>query len=289
MSFIRLENDDTTITAESIISAAWGENVEQLTTFFTSSFQTGSESGPYFWDIYSEDQGTLAPSGSVEFSIAHAVSGSSFTTASHAVWNQYATLLYGSDRTAALSKLSTDFFVINVSRAKYKEKLNVSNFVLDTGSGDLFTANDSTSFEVVDGGRRFALSSSAGTESGHIFPDVGIITIPTGSLDGATNITQFFNQISGSANFTLYSEETITSNFIFVRARNFQLNYSTNPSFATNEGVIRQPRFVDSPQAFPTTVGLYNDANELVAVAKLSRPLIKDFNKEALLRIKLDF
>lgn len=288
MSFIRLENDDTTITAESIISAAWGENVEQLTTFFTSSFQTGSESGPYFWDIYSEDQGTLAPSGSVEFSIAHAVSGSSFTTASHAVWNQYATLLYGSDRTAALSKLSTDFFVINVSRAKYKEKLNVSNFEIETTSRE-FQPTDPTTFEVVDGGRRFALSSSAGVESGHIFPDVGIITIPTGSLTGATNITQFFNQISGSANFTLYSEETITSNFIFVRTRNFQLNYSTNPSFATDEGVIRQPRFVDSPQAFPTTVGLYNDANELVAVAKLSRPLIKDFNKEALLRIKLDF
>jgi hypothetical protein len=288
MSFIRLENDDTTITAESIISPAWGENVEKLTTFFTSSFQTGSESGPYFWDIYSEGQGTLAPSGSVEFSIAHAVSGSTFTNASHAVWNQYATLLYGSDRTAALAKLSTDFFVINVSRTKYKEKLNVSNFEIAT-TDRLFEPTDSTTFEVVDGGRKFALTSSAGAESGFIFPDVGIVIIKETSLSGVTTLTQFFNQIKSSENFTLSSEETITSNFIFVRARNFQLNYSTNPSFVTGEGVIRQPRFVDSPQVFPTTVGLYNDANELVAVAKLSRPLIKDFNKEALLRIKLDF
>ncbi len=38
-----------------------------------------------------------------------------------------------------------------------------------------------------------------------------------------------------------------------------------------------------------TTVGLYNDANELLAVAKLSRPLVKDFTKEALIRVKLDF
>ena len=38
-----------------------------------------------------------------------------------------------------------------------------------------------------------------------------------------------------------------------------------------------------------TTVGMYNDNNELVAVAKLSRPLIKDFTKEALIRIKLDY
>jgi hypothetical protein len=34
---------------------------------------------------------------------------------------------------------------------------------------------------------------------------------------------------------------------------------------------------------------MYNDTNELVAVAKLSKPLVKDFTKEALIRVKLDF
>ena len=38
-----------------------------------------------------------------------------------------------------------------------------------------------------------------------------------------------------------------------------------------------------------TTVGLYNDENDLLAVAKLSKPLNKDFTKEALIRVKLDF
>jgi hypothetical protein len=38
-----------------------------------------------------------------------------------------------------------------------------------------------------------------------------------------------------------------------------------------------------------TTVGLYNNTNDLVAVAKLSRPIEKDFTKETLVRIKLDF
>ena len=47
--------------------------------------------------------------------------------------------------------------------------------------------------------------------------------------------------------------------------------------------------FIDNPQTFPTTVGLYNDGNELLAVAKMSRPLQKDFTKEALIRVKLDF
>ena len=36
-------------------------------------------------------------------------------------------------------------------------------------------------------------------------------------------------------------------------------------------------------------VGIYNDSNECLAVAKLSKPLVKDFTKEALIRIKLDY
>jgi len=46
---------------------------------------------------------------------------------------------------------------------------------------------------------------------------------------------------------------------------------------------------IDSPQSFITAVGLYNDNNDLLGVAKLSKPLLKDFTKESLLRIKLDY
>ena len=49
------------------------------------------------------------------------------------------------------------------------------------------------------------------------------------------------------------------------------------------------PYFIDNPQTYATTVGMYNDNNELLAVAKLSKPLVKDFTKEALVRVKLDF
>ena len=47
--------------------------------------------------------------------------------------------------------------------------------------------------------------------------------------------------------------------------------------------------FIDNPQTFITTIGLYNDNNDLVAVAKLSQPVTKDFTKEALIRVKLDY
>ena len=90
--------------------------------------------------------------------------------------------------------------------------------------------------------------------------------------------------------FSLNSQETISSDYIFVRARNAEFNYSENPSFISgSNGEVTFNSFINNPQTFQTTIGLYNDNNELLAVAKLSRPLLKDFTKEALVRVKLDF
>ena len=99
--------------------------------------------------------------------------------------------------------------------------------------------------------------------------------------------------ISGSnfdSSFALNSQETVTSDFIFVRARNGEFNYSENPSFISGStGTIVYDAFIQNPQTYITTIGLYNDNNELLGVAKLSKPLKKDFTKEALVRVKLDF
>ena len=99
-----------------------------------------------------------------------------------------------------------------------------------------------------------------------------------------------FTAISGGASFALNSQETITSDYIFTRARNSEFNYSENPSYISgSSGELLISNFVESPQTYITAIGLYNDANELLAVAKLSRPLLKDFTKELLVRVKLDF
>lgn len=104
-----------------------------------------------------------------------------------------------------------------------------------------------------------------------------------------TNNAQMFDIIRTGASFQLNSEETISSNYIFARIRNSDYNYTTNPSYITGSGNLVYSNFINSPQTYITTVGLYNDNNELLAVAKLSKPLVKDFTKEALIRIKLDW
>jgi hypothetical protein len=96
---------------------------------------------------------------------------------------------------------------------------------------------------------------------------------------------------SGSTtSFQLNFQETVTSDYVFVRARNGEFNYSENPSFISGStGAILYDLFINNPTTYITTIGLYNDSNELLAVAKLSKPLKKDFTKEALVRVKLDF
>ena len=94
--------------------------------------------------------------------------------------------------------------------------------------------------------------------------------------------------LTGSG-FQLNSQETISSNYVFVRIKNGEYNYTSNPSFISGSGNLVYSNFINSPQTFPTTVGMYNDNNELLAVAKMSKPLVKDFTKEALIRVKLDW
>ena len=142
---------------------------------------------------------------------------------------------------------------------------------------------------------------------GKLLPDIGVVLLNGTALDetvanggiqlntdraGQTaglNQRKVFDFLRHSGSIRLQSEETISSNFVFVRARNGEFNYSTNPSLITGSGELRHDVMIDSPQSFITAVGLYNDNNDLLAVAKLSRPLLKDFTKETLVRIKLDY
>jgi len=120
---------------------------------------------------------------------------------------------------------------------------------------------------------------------------IGLNVSRSSNSDGL-NIQRLYRAISGStaATFTLNSQETLTSDYVFVRPRSSEYNYSENPSFISGStGVVLYDSFINNPQTYITTVGLYNDSNDLLAVAKLSRPLKKDFTKEALIRVKLDF
>ena len=103
------------------------------------------------------------------------------------------------------------------------------------------------------------------------------------------NNNNLFTAISGAGNFQLNSQENVSSNYIFCRVSSQEYNYSSNPTFVSGSGQLLYSTMVYNPQTYMTTVGLYNDNSQLLAVAKMSRPLVKDFTKEALVRVKLDW
>ena len=174
-------------------------------------------------------------------------------------------------------------------------------FQLISGSAGVVTTTSATTTN------GFSLNSGS---YGWLLPDIGTILLNPLALSGSQaaggiglnysaasntaggNNQKLYKAISGSSAsiFTINSQENISSDYIFVRARNSEFNYSENPSFISGStGEVLYSSFINNPQTYITTVGLYNDNNELLAVAKLSRPLPKDFTKEALIRVKLDF
>ena len=101
---------------------------------------------------------------------------------------------------------------------------------------------------------------------------------------------RFFEKIESANYFAARREEVITSQHYFCRVPNKEFNFSSNPSFATSsDGTFTQSTFFKNPKTFITQVGLYNDDSELLAVAKLSKPLLKSYSREAIIKVKLDF
>lgn len=118
----------------------------------------------------------------------------------------------------------------------------------------------------------------------------GAISYNASASYTSANNSILYQAVSRSANFQLNSEETVSSDYVFVRIGNADYNYSTNPTFTSgSSGAVLYDTMIYSPQTFVTTVGLYNNNSELLAVAKLSQALVKDFTKEALIRVKLDW
>ena len=228
----------------------------------------------------------------------------------------------GSTITSSTSIISDHFWIINIERSRYKQSLfpGSLNLTLSGSNGKIQltdNSNDITTipfigstraYQIVSGSNGSGISTNGGYTAdsgsyGIMFPDIGVIMLnplaisesihlaPNRSNDSnGFNNRALFNSINLGASFSLNSQESIASDFVFVRARNSEFNYSENPSFISGStGEVIYSNFINAPQTCITTVGMYNDSNELVAVAKMSRPLLKDFTKEALIRVKLDF
>ena len=193
----------------------------------------------------------------------------------------------------------------------------------DSGGTDENVTTAGRVYNLVSGSLNIGSSLSAtianysspvnGQGYGLFYPDMGIILLNPAALQSKVDIklaaatssaasTYHINRgsdyggvallkaIDNGADFQVRRTENVSTSHYFVRANNREFNFSNNPTFITGStGQFVQSTFERDPKVYITTVGLYDDANELLAVAKVSKPVEKSFDKEVAIKVKLDF
>lgn len=85
------------------------------------------------------------------------------------------------------------------------------------------------------------------------------------------------------------SNQPIYTYNVYCRVKDSELNYTFNPSAVTgSNGQLRNNVTGSSFTPYITSLGLYNDNNELIAVAKTNRPIPKSDSIETTFVVKLD-
>jgi hypothetical protein len=140
MAFNRLAPEDFVISSDSITATLWSEGAVALTNFNTSSTQEAGTSGDFYLNVFQ----TTSSDAPVQFAIAYGnqyASGSSFynngvTTASptRTTYGQYRNLILGDENSQFVfgAVTSSDFWVINIDRTRYKESLLPGFINIDT-------------------------------------------------------------------------------------------------------------------------------------------------------------
>lgn len=200
------------------------------------------------------------------------------------------------------------------SNVKLDGSGKVLRLVDDSKINSAVIENGGEVYQMVSGSIEDGIYNSASPHIyGLMYRRLGIIVLDANKLDASAsfatvtdreidgdNSYKLFTSISGAAKyldgsgdylgFQGRSAEKVKSTHYFCRVKNAEYNFSNNPSFVTgSEGDLYHPLMINNPITYITTVGLYNPRKELVAVAKLSKPILKSFVAEALIKVKLDF
>ena len=310
-----------------ITRGLWSGNSGELTVFHTSSFQSNTQKA-YYYEIYNglPSVSTNEPQFSIAYG-HYAGSGSAGTnedSPSSAIYSQLQQVLLPANQKFFRFEDTNqnDVYAIAINRARIKDRLDPGNWEvcisasagkpllrLIDDSGDTNQAGNprQTKYNIVSGSLAAGVQDSSQIY-GEVYPQHGIIVLGAHALDQSAsmgtvrtqadnqNHGKLFTRISASAvdnaanGFQARNEEEIKSTFYFVRAKNAEYNFSNNPTFISgSEGKLNQATFIGDPKVYITNIGLFNNDNELLAIAKLSKPLLKSFSNEILVKVKLDF
>jgi hypothetical protein len=224
---------------------------------------------------------------------------------------------------------STDsIYVVNIGRNQLKERADSGNWELKISGSSVHTFVDSLvgsgsndlgdgPIDIVSGSLDGVAGAPGFTSYGKFYPNHGVMVFNAANVDATTGTARpdlqyhygtysapytasqvmlktgalgLFNAIKGGAHFQARNTEHLHSKTYFCRIPSYAANHSSNPTYTTGStGTFRHTSMVGNPKTYITTVGLYDENNDLLAVAKLSKPLLKSFNREALVRVRLEY
>jgi len=348
------EFDKVNAKVEIVTTGLWSGDAGSLTAFYTSSTQSTATSGQYYYNVYDKNPQSDTTA-EVQFAVSygHINGGGSVglatddnsLLATKATYAQYKSMLLDATDTKFsfvnadnVSVDSDDIYIINLSRNRFREKMDAGNWSLTlSGSAGTFRFIDDSGkkfgdenglsgrvFKVVSGSLNLGTQNEAtintktspinGNGFGLFYPDRGIIILNpnaigddlgnihtengvlVGTMTPTTTTTseqynhkRLYYSIKKGADFEARRTENISTQHFFVRVTNREFNYSNNPTFVNTDGTFSESTFKADPYTYITTIGLLNDSNEVIAVAKTSQPIAKSFDKEVLVKVKLSF
>ncbi len=324
--FDTLEDIVSNIT-QTVTEAMWTGDEGTLTAFYTSSTQATSDYYINVYDQNPQIESGAAVQFAVAFGDVSGrgaaeinEEGNNVTlTESKAVYSQYRNLLLTATETnfSIGGETYESIYVINFQRERLKEQLDPGNWELTitTASGSFTYIDNSSTTSAAYNNAGLYYNIVSGSIADGVYDDSGEIIVGRAYMQhgillfGSTQLNTsagmetdltvnsdqnnqltFFTAISTGASFKARNSQKVKSTYYFVRVKNSKYNYSNNPSFTIQStGELRHPEMEQDPQVYITTIGLYNNSNELLAVAKISQPLLKNAQREALIKVKLDW
>lgn len=206
---------------------------------------------------------------------------------------------------------TSECFFIMVKRNIQKDELKkgATAVILNQTSTQVTGSDDGAvvNFKQTVGGDYAPLKSGT-TEFGQVWYNAGVIVLGASASWGADTFwsgtkTIQNSQSSGSINnlvdglrlhlekINFHNQTNLYSTIYFCRATNSEFNYSSNPTFVDDNKRIRvtSGSNILQTRSYVTTVGLYDANDNLLAVAKVNKPITKSPDNEAIFRIRLDY
>lgn len=298
---------------------AFDQNIQKFSNIASSS--ADAVLGGYWQSVYDSSPTSSLSTALLDMTYGYAT-GSAYnlsvtTTASQnekiKIYRSIASSLLGSPDslfTVNNSSASECFFIMIKRNIQKDEIKKGSTSIILNRTGSQVTGSDDgavVNFKQTVGGD-YAPIKSGSTEIGQIWYNAGIIVLDASSgweadtpWSGTKTIQN--SQASGSINnlvdglrnhlerIDFHNQTNLYSTIYFCRATNSEFNYSSNPTFVDDDKRIRvtSGSNILQTRTYITTIGLYDANDNLLAVAKVNKPITKSPDSESIFRIRLDY